>query len=71
MTYLLIVTVQMILSAVLGVIHGGVLGYFVTAINLFGLMMETIGFGYYLNERKHEKEKEKEKENKQNEPELG
>lgn len=65
MEYLMIVMVQMILSAVLGFIHGGVLGYFVGAVNIIGIFGTALGLGYYLNERKHEKE------NKQNEPELG
>lgn len=43
-----IAVAQMILSAILGLIHGGVLGYFVAGINLAGIVMLAMGFGYYI-----------------------
>lgn len=43
-----IAVAQMILSAVLGLIHGGVLGYFVAGINIVSIFLFAMGFGYYL-----------------------
>lgn len=43
-----IAVAQMILSAILGLIHGGVLGYFVAGINVVSIFLFAMGFGYYL-----------------------
>lgn len=59
MGYMLIVTLQMILSAILGFIHGGVLGYFVAGLNILGIMMEILGLGYAIGTDKNTKEKSK------------
>lgn len=43
-----IAVAQMILSAILGLIHGGVLGYFVAGINIVSILIFAVGFGYYI-----------------------
>lgn len=43
-----IAVAQMILSAILGLIHGGVLGYFIAGINIVSIFLFAMGFGYYL-----------------------
>lgn len=76
-----IAVAQMILSAILGLIHGGVLGYFVAGINVVSILMFMMGFGYYLRGEAIKKEnakysyanrmdKNKAKENGKHEPEL-
>ena len=42
------IAAQMLLSATLGLIHGGVIGYFVAGINIVSIVIFAVGFGYYL-----------------------
>lgn len=51
--------IQMILSAILGFIHGGVLGYFVAGINVISILALTAGFGYCANDILKKVKKEK------------
>lgn len=48
--YALIVTVQMILSMILGCVHGGVFGYFVAGINMVGILLEAVGLGWAIHD---------------------